>query len=635
MKPRRIITLLFLVLALCQLNLMASTYLQVELKLKEGVKGDSLSFYTVDEREFEVKEGIIATLFVGNLTINLNYQKIDSTNLVFNLGFFTLAPEMNRLFKTFPMGLNHTYTLKDIKLKKEREFQLEITPKRFLEKEDNCSYLLSDTLWFYKQSVHYAFTFMEKSLADFFYNMNKNYLELDYGEIKRYFKFRYPQNYKIDYFICPCEISEAIWDKRLNLSLDPSKHKVYVLFDKEKESVDFPGPLLLLLYEFWGYAPAFVAEGASGYTGLSHYYAKKLKDDGLLIPLSDLEITSAYRKAPVKMALNEASSFISFLIDSYNMSRFKSFYSQVTDLSFDSVFEKVYSKTFSRVEEEWLYFLDRYKPNEAVLESVAERKFNYRYYRETIELLEDALKIYVNYSERENIIRVLNKLGGAYFSLGKYAEALRVYKLKSLNDTLNPGDHFILGSLYLIQGEKDSAKFEFLKALSLDSVYAAPQIKLGELFLNEGDLDKAEKSLDRAKKLNPGISDWVEIYTGLAKVYFSRNDSTKAKGNLYSALQSSNNYLSSTGGVFANPYVKIGEVYLSLGEVDSALVTFQIAEFMEDRPFYLGKIYLNMGELYEMQRDRVKAKIYYQHVLQIDSGYQEKALAQKRLNLIR
>ena len=76
MKIRKIIGLLFFVLALGQSKALASTYLQLELKLKEGVKGDSLSFCTVDEREFEVKEGINTSLFVGNFTLNLNYQKI-------------------------------------------------------------------------------------------------------------------------------------------------------------------------------------------------------------------------------------------------------------------------------------------------------------------------------------------------------------------------------------------------------------------------------------------------------------------------------------------------------------------------------------------------------------------------------
>lgn len=630
-------TVLFSLIFITTLNLstaLASRYLRVELELEEGIRGDSSSFYQVDKREFQVKEGVNATLFMGNFSLNLNYQMIDSTNLFLNLSLYNLPPGMDRIFKNFPMGLGHTYKLNDIPLKEERVFQLKLTPKAFTEEEDYCGYLITDTLWFYKQSVHYAFTFMEKSLADFFFNMNKNYLELDYAGIKKHFKFSYPLTQKIDYFICPCEIPEAIWDQRLNLSLDPSKHKIYVLFEKDKESVDFPGPLLLLLYEFWGYAPAFVAEGASGYLGMTHYYAKKLKEEGSLIPLSELKITSAYRMAPVHTAMTEASSFISFLIDSYNMDKFKKFYSQVTDLSFDLTFEKVYSKTFSQMEKEWLSYLDRYKSSEEELESLADRRLNYRYYAEAIEILKDALKVYAHYSERQNVLRVLNKLGGAYFSLGDYREAQRIYKQKSLIDTLYAGDHFILGSLYLLQAEKDSAKFEFLKAISLDSNYSAPRIKLGELYLDEGDLDKAKHSFEKAKKLNPGISDWAEIYSGLGKAYSLEKDTLAAQENLFLALKSSSNYLSSSGGIFANPYVKVGQIYLSLGAIDSALVTLQIAEFLEDRPFYLGKIFLSLGEVYELKGDKERAKTYYQQVLQIPSGYKEKTLARERLKSV-
>jgi len=634
MKLKTIIFSLFFILTLNLSTALASRYLQVELKLKEGIKGDSLSFLKVDEREIEVKEGMRSTLFMGNFSLNLSFQSIDSMSLNLNLSLFTLAPGMERVFEDFLIGLGHTYKLKDIKLKKERDFQLELTPKRFLEKEDICNYLITDTLWLYDRSVHFAFTYMENSLAEFFWVMNKNYLELDYKGIKHYFKFSYPQTQKIDFFICPCEILEAIWDQRLNLSLDPSKHKIYVLFEKDKESVDFPGPLLLLLYEFWGYAPAFVAEGASGYLGMSHYYAKKLKEEGSLIPLSELKITSDYRKAPVQTVLTIASSFISFLIDSYNMGRFRKFYTQVTDLSFDKAFEEVYSKTLTQVEEEWLSFLDGYKPDEKELESIADRRLNYRYYAEAIELLKDVLKAYTYFSERRNILRVLNELGGAYFSLGDYKEAQRVYKQRSMIDSLNPGDHFILGNLYLLQGEKDSAKFEYLQALSLDSNYSAPQIKLGEIYLEEGDIDKAKQSFEKAKKLNPGISDWAEIYSNLGKVYSLEKDSIAAQENLFLALQSSNYYLSSTRGLFANPYLKVGETYLSLGAVDSALVPLEIAEFLEDRPFYLGKIFLKFGEAYELKGDKERAKAYYQKVLQIPSGFKEKTLAQQRLKLV-
>ncbi|MCJ7458373.1 MAG: hypothetical protein MUP17_05220, partial [candidate division Zixibacteria bacterium] len=320
MKTKSIILYIFLILTLDLTNSLASTYLQTELKLKEGVKGDSASFVTVDQRKVEVKEGVKSTFFMGNFTLNLGFQKIDTTSLSLSLTLLTLAPDLERIFKEPLIGIGHTYSIKDIKLKDKRVFKLELTPSGYLEKEDSCNYLLTDSLWLYNNKVvHFAITYMENSLADYFFNMNRNYLELDYKKIKHYFSFSYPQTLKIDYFICPCEIPEAIWDPRLNLSLDPSKHKIYVLFDKDKESVDFPGPLLLLLYEYWGYAPAFVAEGASGYLGMGYYYAKKLKDKGELIPLSRLKISKDYRQAPVDIALIEASSFISYLIDAYNM----------------------------------------------------------------------------------------------------------------------------------------------------------------------------------------------------------------------------------------------------------------------------------------------------------------------------
>jgi tetratricopeptide (TPR) repeat protein len=627
MKIKNILFSLLFILILGWSNVLASTYLQIGLDLKEGVTGDSLSFKTVDEREIEVKEGITSTLFMGNFSLSLSFQEVDSTSLKLNLNLFTLAPEVERIFKDFLIGMGHTYSIKDIKLKKGRVFSLELTPKRYVEKEDLCDYHLTDSLWLYNKSVHFAFTYMENSLADFFWSMNKNYLELDYKKVRNFFKFSYPQTLKIDYFICPCQIPEAIWDQRLNLSLDPNKHKIYVLFDKEKESVDFPGPLLLLLYEFWGYAPALVVEGTSGYFGISHYYAKKLKEKDSLVPLSDLKISSDYRKAPVNIAFPEASSFIKFLIDSYNMDNFKKFYSQVTDLSFDSTFKEVYSKTPAQMEKEWSSFLDRYEPNEDELESVADRRLNYRYYAEGIELLKDVLNVYTSSSKREDILRVLNKLGGAYSSSGDYKEGEKIYKQMSIIDSLNPGNHFIRGNLFYLQGEKDSARAEYHQAISLDSNYSAPQIKLGELYLDEGDLNKAKESFEKAKKFNPATLDWVEIYSGLSKVYSLEKDTIKAQESLYSVLQYSDYYLSTKGTAYAFPYLKIGEAYLSLGAIDSSFVPLKTAEFLEDRPAYLGRIFLKLGEAYELKGDKKLAKDYYQQVLNIPSGFKERALA--------
>ena len=635
MKTKSIILYIFLILTLDLTNSLASTYLQTELKLKEGVKGDSTSFVTVDERKIEVKEGVKSTLFMGNFTLNLGFQKIDTTSLSFSLTLLTLAPDLERIFKEPLIGIGHTYSIKEIKLKGKRVFKLELTPSGYLEKEDSCNYLLTDSLWLYNNKVvHFAITYMENSLADYFFNMNRNYLELDYKKIKHYFNFSYPQTLKIDYFICPCEIPGAIWDPRLNLSLDPSKHKIYVLFDKDKESVDFPGPLLLLLYEYWGYAPAFVAEGASGYLGMGYYYAKKLKDKGELIPLSRLKISKDYRQAPVDIALIEASSFISYLIDAYNMDDFRKFYIRATDLTFDQAFKEVYSKNLVQMEKDWLSFLDRYKPIEGDLESLADRKVNYRYYSEAIEPYKDALAIYAGYSEQKNILRIMSKLGAAYFSIGDYASARNYYRQMASIDTLNPGDHFIMGNLYLLQGEKDSAQTEYLIAFKLDTNYASPWTKLGEILLDEGQLDRAKEDFEKAKKLNPSALDWVEIYSGLAKVYSEKKDTSKAQQNLYSALQYSNYYLSSQKTISADPYLKIGEIYLSLGAIDSALVPLKLAEFIEDRPAYLGEIYLKLGEAYQQKGEKDTAKAYFQQVLLIPSGLKEKNLAQERLKSV-
>ncbi len=123
MKPKDIILSIFFILSLNLTTSLASTYLQADLKLKEGIKGDSASFVTVDERKVEVKEGVKSTLFMGNFTLNLGFQKIDTTSLSFSLTLLTLAPDLERISREPLIGIGHTYSIKDIKLKDKSGFQ--------------------------------------------------------------------------------------------------------------------------------------------------------------------------------------------------------------------------------------------------------------------------------------------------------------------------------------------------------------------------------------------------------------------------------------------------------------------------------------------------------------------------------
>jgi tetratricopeptide (TPR) repeat protein len=65
---------------------------------------------------------------------------------------------------------------------------------------------------------------------------------------------------------------------------------------------------------------------------------------------------------------------------------------------------------------------------------------------------------------------------------------------------------------------------------------------------------------------------------------------------------------------------------------DSALAYYETAEFFEDRPYYLGDIYLAMGKAYDLSGDRPKAVEYYEKVFDVNAAYATRMEAEKYLN---
>jgi tetratricopeptide (TPR) repeat protein len=496
--------------------------------------------------------------------------------------------------------------------------------------ENLCQYDLSDPdVWYSDVSVRFQYYYLKNSLADYHWNMNKGYLEREYKRLEKYFNFQYTR--KVDYYLCPCQLPQVIWDDRFGISIDPVKNRVLVLYNQKHKTVDSPAAWFTVFYEYWGYAPAFVVEGTPGLLGLGHYYAQKLKNKGEIIPLSQLKITKDYRSYPARVAFAEASSFTLFLCDEYGTGKFKEFYQKVTDLTFDQIFEKIYSKSLSQVESEWLAFLDDYEILYDELLYYSNIKFNYNDFETVIPIFEDLLKLAD--AEKESL-NALQALGNSYYMSGRYNEALDIFLNKRNYSPKDPRIWNTLGNIYYLLGDLESSKKNFHIAKELDTLYADPWINLGKLFFISGEFDSAQAYFDLGEKRGAGLEGLIDLNLGKAKIFKISDDSVKAEEKTKEALDLSRIFVSQVPER-AVPYLKTGESFLEMGFPDSALPYLELAEFLEHRPFYQGELFLNLGKAYHLTGKKDLAQLYFQMILEIPSAEADKREAKSFLDELR
>ena len=95
-----------------------------------------------------------------------------------------------------------------------------------------------------------------------------------------------------------------------------------------------------------------------------HYWAKKYKDEGTLIPLNSILETYSFRSYSDGITYPESGSFVRFLIDNYSLSMMMSFF-QIGNRE-DPIeeikqnFQSIYGFSIDQAEQEWLMFLDNY-----------------------------------------------------------------------------------------------------------------------------------------------------------------------------------------------------------------------------------------------------------------------------------
>jgi tetratricopeptide (TPR) repeat protein len=601
---------------------------RLTIDIDEGTAGNSSSFQTIDRREIDLHNALETASFQTNFTLTTTATLADSGNVVLNLLLVTLPPQPQTIMNEVTTRDNVTFLFGEVNVKADKVFRIYLTPHivdlppvecdldtRVNEKED----------WDELPSPHFFYHYILKSLADLQWSIIKGHTENEYKRFRETFGFTQPAMDRMEYYLLPCHVNEIAWDPRFNMGLDPTKNKIYTMYTLFEKSLDSPGIGFLLFYRLWGYAPPLLAEGIGNYFSLSHYYTKKLIASQRWIPLSQLELTRDYRKQPAETAFWEASSFVRFLVKSYNLDKFRILYQKATDLNLDEVIQEVYKKNLSVLEKEWLTYLNTQQDSISDFYYTAGMKTTNGHFDDAIELYRDMLNMY-----GKNNAGILRSLAYVYYLKGDYDQAEKYYLEVLSADTLNLEYLQNLGNIAGIQGDYDKAKRYYLEIISLDSTYVDARIQLANVETITGDLLLAKDNLEKIETSKLSSETQTKIFTNLGILCRKLGKTEEAESNFDKALFYGRRFVVEFSDSPIS-YLMLGDAFFNKSEVDSAINFYKIAVFLENKPFYRGKILLAMGKAYQEKNDKAKAREYFQEVTDIPSGYEEKKEAQKLL----
>lgn len=596
----------------------------LDIKVEEKIKDKPETFELIDQATVELYDSIQTSCFVGNFTLSAMPAVFDSANLTLSVELFTLGPNIQRFSKEYLLKSGEETVLTQLKAKDNIFFRVKITPRIVFEETNKCNSNTNDSSesWFSDPSTHFYYHYILETLPDYHWNMNKGILEEFYHGIWSKFGFWDPS--KIDYILAPCELKEIYWDKRFGMGLNPTKREVYVIYNQKTRTVDGPGVGMFMFYKYWGYAPAMLVEGAAGYTTLCHYQAKKLKKQGKLFPLWQLEISKDYKSKPEEIAFYQVSSFVKYLVDTYGVGKFKKFYDETTDLTFEKTIFKVYNKKLFELEKEWLAYLDTFEESEANIAFFVQIKVGYRHYDEAVELLNDLVQTSSNKSG------YLSDLAGVYYTIGDYPRAESLYQEILKLQPESPVFHYVLGNVYDLLGDYANAESLYVKAIDLDTAYALPFVKMGYLYLTKGDCKKAEEFYNQALSKDPGSDQAVDIFVGMAECDKALGNPEQAQEDLRRGFYQAQTLLNNLPEA-SIPYYRTGQVYLAMGFADTASYYLEIAAMLQDIPNKRGEILLDLAKAYKIIGESDLAKRACQEILEINCGAREKSQAQKLL----
>lgn len=189
------------------------------------------------------------------------------------------------------------------------------------------------------------------------------------------------------------------------------------------------------------------------------------------------------------------------------------------------------------------------------------------------------------------------------------------------NSSLTPAalEHYQNGVVHWMSGQSDSARFALEAALRLAPNYYEPHVALGDLFLHEGQYERARKNYSRAQSLRP---EAAAPHLGLGHVLW------EAEANYPGALVEYRAALNlENGNAEANYFV--GQALLYSDHLDEAMSYFEQA--IQRDPSY-AKSHEKLALIHMLRGDNARAAQHWRELKR--KGGMSQALVEFSQNLI-
>jgi tetratricopeptide (TPR) repeat protein len=593
----------------------------LEIEFREAWQDQPESSMVADFEKVTLVLGKDNHIFLGNASLALQPILTDLYTLQIRADIFGLPPKIKTSFKQVQLKKNQSSEVAQVPGKPGRLYRILFKNWQILDRKIDCEENPFDTLlWAADFSTHFNFHYLKNSLADYYWNHSKEYLESEFGRIRKFYDV-YPVT-KLEFYYHNCLYPQANWNKELGTALFPAQKEIRVLFGPHDKLLDSPHLQILMLLNQWGYAPLFLTYGMSGFFTLNHYYTKKYLEQKKFIPLDSLFNSASYRRQDQKAAYFESASFIRFLIEKTSPGKMVAFYREVSDINVKELLNDYFGDR-EALQQEWLKYVKEYSPLADDLSHFARLYTGLRNYPEALELY---LEMEQSYPEHQTT----DHLANVYYILGNYPEALKFYQKWVKQDTLDADRHYVLGNMYWLKGELSLARQEFEKSIALDSNSVMAYLNLAKLALDSAQYERCQSYLEKSESRKAGQQEQLEYHLLRADLHRALvqqvlADSTALRAQLLAKQILRNNQEEG----FA--YLLMGRAYLASDSLDQAEKYLKVAQLLEDRAFYVGQTYLLLAELYLRKGDKSIAKEYLQAVLNSPSGFREQSMARKLL----
>ncbi len=483
---------------------------------------------------------------------------------------------------------------------------------------------LPDIKWAQDESFHFKYSYIKGTIADYHLPYYSAYLEKVDKFLKKWMMIKYSG--KLGYTFYYDYNPDVYWDRVFPVSYDPTYKRMAVVYSNKNPTITATLLSAFLFYYDWGYSHPFLVWGIAGYFDQPDFFASQLRAKGVNIDPQNYFKSRLKWKGNPNEYMPFIASFTKFIFDGLDLDKFKKLYLSSTDITdLKSAIEESYGESYEEIKDDWLRMLDGYDAKSSDIGDYAELEYySLHDYKRALPLYEHLHKRYPK--DADNALL----LARCYYDFGRYSDAARIYRqlINTFGETAQY--RYLLGNALYSLGDYKSAFENYRKSVKIDSTYNYAYLKLAQMLYGDGKYRKAAENFRLSLGWAPEGDIYSEIYLGWADALRKIGKTSEADSLADLGIYFARNKLQSSPDVLLY-HLLYGEALLYNNQPDSSMVQFSLLKRDENREFYIGRTYLDIGKAYDLMGKHKSARKYYRLVIKGKSAAYHKEEAKRLL----